>query len=145
VTRSAPITLGRMHVLYVSLVVLVVLPVVVLFAFSNQLYSAWCKQFEMPEYEKRFGFTMGPIPVTDPDGGTRECMGLTWVDAQGPLGRAGIRAGDFPRMYHGFGDFCGPLSHLAEGYAVQLEVINVEDLGKRENYRRTITVIPASQ
>lgn len=143
--RSSPITLGKMQVLYVSLVVLVVLPVVVLFAFSNLFYSAWCKQFEIPEYEKRFGFTMGAIPVTDPDGRTRESIGLTWVDGQGPLGRAGLRAGDFPRMYHGFGDFCGPLSRLAEGNPVQLEVINVEDLGKRENHRRTTTVTPARQ
>jgi hypothetical protein len=113
---------------------------VTVLAFSNHLYSAWCRQFEIPEYEKQLGFSMGPIAVQDPDGQTRERIGLTWVDSRGPLGRAGIRAGDFPRMYHGFGDFCGPLSRLTKGEPVQIEVINVADLGKKEGYRRLVTV-----
>ena len=43
-------------------------------------------------------------------------------------------------MYHGFGDLCGPLSRLVKGESVQIEVINVADLGKYQGYRRLVTV-----
>ena len=43
-------------------------------------------------------------------------------------------------MYHGFGDLCGPLSSLVRGESVQLDVINVADLGKDDGYRRLVTV-----
>ena len=138
------VTLPRTHVLYVSLVVLIVLPAIVGIVFSNAIGNAWCRQFEIPEYEKQLGFRMGPITVAAPEGGSYEHTGLKWVDPTGPLGRAGIRSADFPRMYHGIGDFCGDLSRVASGQTAQIEVINVEDLGRGRGHRR-VTVTAGGQ
>ena len=134
------ITLPRATILYLALLLLVVLPAISMLVFSNVLVDAWCKQFDIPEYEKSLGFRMGSIPIADRDGGTRTATGLTWVDPQGPLGRAGLRAGDVPRIQHGIGDFCGELSLVAKGQPVEIEVVNVADVGKGEDRRRRVTI-----
>ena len=139
--KNAPITLSRTSALYVALILLVVLPVLGMFAFSDVIDNAWCEQFEIPDYEELLGFKMGPIPV--PDG--KQAKGLTWVDPAGPLGKAGIRAGDFPRIHHGMSDFCGDLASVADRRPVQIEVVNVADLGKGAGSRRLLTIIGPRQ
>jgi hypothetical protein len=134
-----PITLSRTQALYVSLVLLVVIPAVVVVAFQPSLENVWCQRFELPKYEKALGFTFGPIAITG-DSGDRESLGIAWVDPSGAFSRSGMRAGDFPRMQHGIRDFCAALSWVTQGQAVPLEVINVVDVAKGSAGRRIVTV-----
>jgi hypothetical protein len=140
VTKLNLITLPKATILYVTLLLLVVLPAISIVVFSNVLVDAWCKQFEIPQYEKALGFRMGSVPIADRNGSTRTATGLTWVNSEGPLGRAGLRSGDIPRTQHGIGDFCGDLSLAAKGEPVDIEVINVADLAKGDGYRRRVTI-----
>jgi hypothetical protein len=134
------ITLSGTQLLYVALSLLVVIPVVVAFAFQPVLQNVWCQQFEMAGYEKELGFKLGPISYTTQSGAQRESIGITWVDPSGSLGRSGIRAGDFPHMHHGIVDLCTNLSMVTRGYAVSLDVINAADVARGETARRMVTV-----
>ncbi len=136
---NGPITLSRTQALYVSLVVLVVIPAVVVVAFQPSLENVWCQRFELPKYEKALGFTFAPIAITD-SAGKRGSLGIAWVDPGGSFGRSGMRSGDFPRMQHGIRDFCAALSWVTQGQAVPLEVINVADVAKGHAGRRIVTV-----
>ena len=139
--KNEPITLSKASAHYVALILLVVLPVLGTLAFSDVIDNAWCEQFEIPDYEEILGFKMGLIPVP----GGKQAKGLTWVDPAGPLGKAGIRAGDFPRIHHGMSDFCADLASVADRRPVQIEVINVADLGKGPSNHRLVTVIGPRQ
>jgi hypothetical protein len=137
---NRPISLSGTQALYIALVLLVVLPTVVALAFQPVLENLWCQQLEIPRYEAALGFKLGRIPIVDQTGSARQSVGIAWVDPSGPMGRSGIRAGDFPRMQHGFQDFCAQLAWVTEGQAVEIEVVNVADLGKGNAGRRIVTV-----
>jgi hypothetical protein len=134
------ITLPKTSVLYVSLFVLVVILVIVLLSFQPTLQNAWCRQFEIPEYEKTFGFRLGAIALPDGTGATREATGVAWVDPVGAFARAGVRTGDIPHMHHGMQDLCWTLSRAAKGYTVQLEVVNVADVREGQSGRRRVVL-----
>ena len=140
------ITLQKAHFLYLALVVLVVLPVVLAIVFSPVLGNYWCKQFDVPEYERTFGFKLGTFELPDREGGTYSATGIATVNSAGAFARAGIRPGDLPRMHHGWASFCGSLAAAADGYESTLDVINVDDLrAGRRDARREVTLRPATQ
>jgi hypothetical protein len=125
--KSELITLPKTSFLYIFLILFVVLPVTSLFVFSNSLAAVFCRQFELPEYEEQLGFRVGELEVRNGRWAGQTALGITWVDPNGPLGRAGLRAGDVPRMYHGVADFCGTLSEVADGRPTKIKVVNVLD------------------
>jgi hypothetical protein len=127
------ITLSKTHFLYILLVLFVVLPTILLLSIGNILPALWCHHFELPEYEEQLGFKMGEIPWPEGDG-TSSAWGITWVDPDGPLGQAGIRAGDVPHSHHG-GEFCFDMKSVAKGRPMQVEVMNVLEKG-RPTWRR---------
>jgi hypothetical protein len=94
--RHGPLTLSRAQFLYIAVILFVVLPGIMGVAFSDVLYSAWCRQVEMPKYEKLLGFRMGSVQVQRPGAENYSVDAITWVRPDGPFARAGIRAGDVP-------------------------------------------------
>lgn len=134
------ITLQKAHFLYLAVVLLVVLPIVLGIVCSPVLGNYWCKQFDIPEYERTFGFTMGSFELPDHAGGTYSAAGITTVEASGAFAKAGLRPGDIPRMHHGWASFCGSLQAAAEGYRATLDVINVTDLRAGRDARREVTL-----
>jgi hypothetical protein len=83
-----------------------------------QIYNVKCSLFDMPEYEKTFGFRLGAVGA---EGGGR-VTGVTWVQAGGAFDRAGVRAGDIPRMHHGIGEVCGELAAALLGREASLRL-----------------------
>ena len=134
------ITLPKTPFIYVFLVLFVVLPTILLLVFGNALPGLWCQHFELPEYEKQLGFTTGDILPPSAGTGSYTPWGFTWVDPEGPLGRAGVRAGDVPRMHHGVGDFCRGISWVAEGRPIQFKVMNVLEDAEGPRPWRSVTV-----
>src|SRR5258706_13038508 len=125
VKRSKLIVLSNTQFLYIALVCFVILPVLALIVLSPAFPSVWCQHFDMPEYERAFGFKLGELQAPRPEGDTYTVLGVAAVDPLGALDRSGVRVGDVPRMYHGLGDFCGDLAAPLEGRAVELRVYNV--------------------
>ena len=134
--KNGPITLSKTPTAHVALV-FVVIAVVGMLAFSNAIENGWCQRYEIPEYERLLGFRMGAINVPE----ANETLGLVWVDPSGPLGKAGIRAGDVPRMHHGLAEFCGELARVADRRPVEIEVMNVGDVSNGARRHRVVTVI----
>jgi hypothetical protein len=134
------ITLSKTHFLYVALVFLVALPVIVFIVVSPGFGGVWCRQFDMPDYEARFGFKLGSFEVSNPHGDTYSVTGIARVDPSGAFGRAGVRTGDVPRMYHGLGDFCSDLAVASRGDVVDLELVNVMDLRAGKSDRRRVAL-----
>jgi hypothetical protein len=88
------------------------------------IYNLKCERFDMPAYEKTFGFTLGGI---DTPGGTDKVLGIAAVVPNGIFARSGLRPGDVPRMHHGVSELCGDLSAALSGRAVELRVYNPDD------------------
>jgi hypothetical protein len=144
--RYGPLTLSRAQFLYIAIILFVVLPGIMGVAFSGVLYSAWCRQVEMPKYEKLLGFRMGLVRVQRAGAESYSVDAITWVRPDGSFARAGIRAGDVPHMHHGFGDLCGDLASVAESGHAELEVANVEGMRNPQASRRRVTVeLPSSE
>ena len=64
---------------FVSLAVLGVATAIVLL-YPATFYSFTCEQFDLPEYEKAYGFTFSEVPILRPDGSTRYVAGISAVD-----------------------------------------------------------------
>jgi hypothetical protein len=93
------ITLSKTRFLYLSLALLIIVGLVVLVV-SPASGGLWCRQFEMPAYEKRFGFKLGSLEVHDSQRSTYSAIGIVWVAPEGVFARAGVKAGDVrkPRL-----------------------------------------------
>jgi hypothetical protein len=114
--------------------------VIVVIAVSPGFGGMWCRQFEMPDYEARFGFKLGSFEVRNPSGDTYSVTGIALVAPSGAFERAGVRAGDVPRMHHGLGDFCSDLAVASRGDVVDLQLVNVMGLRAGKSDRRRVTL-----
>ena len=108
--------------------------------YPGGFYSFSCGQFDIPEYEKAYGFAFSEVPVMRPDGSTRMDGGISAVDPKGAFARSGIRAGDIPRMHHGLSDFCADIAYAEEGGKLPLEVFNVYDDRAGKEPRREVVL-----
>jgi hypothetical protein len=88
-----------------------------------------CAQFDMPQYERLFGFELGSIQLRDDQGGSYSVRAVRSVTPGGVFARSGIRPGDKPRTHHGLGDFCGDLHAALDGHEVHLRVRNLDEEG----------------
>ena len=128
---SSAITFGRMKRVYVISVVAltaVVVAVSISLLYPVALPSFMCYQFDLPEYEKTYGFTFSEVlSEAMPNGRTRSVFGISAVEPNGAFARSGVRVGDVPSMYHGVQDFCGDIAWAEESDRVWMRVINVYD------------------
>jgi hypothetical protein len=139
VTRNTagPLTLGRMGFLYTAVVLLVVLPVICALAFFPVVENYWCAWFEIPQYEQKFGFKWGSLESADAN---HTVYGITSVQPDGAFAKAGIRAGDVPRMQHGVSSVCAALAAASQGHEASLSVLNVNDWRAGRSERREIPI-----
>ena len=122
----------------VTTVILAVLGLVcgLVIFFPYGIYNFKCAQFDMPEYEKIFGFELGQVEATDGQRGSYAISAIKAVTSGGVFARSGIRPGDYPRMHHGLVDFCGDLHAATEGRTVDLRVRNLLDArGAHDGWR----------
>jgi len=138
VSTNEPITLGKTHLAYILLTLLVVLPGIMFLVFSNAIAGLWCERFELPKYEKALGFKMERRAWGAT--GNYHALAISWVGPGGTLGQAGFRPGDVPRTYHGVGDLCSALSSASAGAPVQLEVTNLDDQPSGQRVWRVVTI-----
>jgi hypothetical protein len=115
-----PITLSLRNMLFVGIVVLLVVPIVLGFAFFDSLYAVYLSRFVAPGLESALGFKGGHAIVRGRDQ-SYESYVLARVSPNGILGRAGVHAGDVPcRFVHGIeSGFLGRL-HQSRGERIEL-------------------------
>jgi len=135
----ALLTLSRTHFFYVALICLIVLPALSAIVFSPILGILWCDHFEIPEYERSFGFRMETFQVPSSDGGTYPVRGIGLVEPGGLFEMSGVRAGDIPRQHHGT-ELCGVLSAASKGFSGRIDMVNVDDLRSGQYNRREVTI-----
>jgi hypothetical protein len=93
-----------------------------LFVFSPQVYNLTCSHFEMPEYEKQFGFRLGRIRVLSERGTPYDITAIAEVQPGGVLARAGVRPGDVPKVHHGIAEMCDALGAASQGSTGRLRL-----------------------
>src|SRR6266851_5718921 len=76
------ITLRKTHFLYTSLV-LGVLLIILAIVLSPGAHAYWCQHFDMPDYERQFGFKLGSFELPDQRGGAYTVTGVASVDPDG--------------------------------------------------------------
>lgn len=140
VTRLALVTLPRTRLLVIFAMLMFVLPLVVGIVFLPVLSNAWCQQFELPKYEREFGFRMARFEVPSKGGGTHSVDAIGFLERGGVFATAGLRVGDAPRIYHGFADFCGDLARASDGLESTLDVMNIYDAARGNRGRRLVTL-----
>ena len=113
--RPQLLTLSKLQVLYLALLLLFVLPAVVLLGLGPSVGNIWCREIEMPSYEKTFGFRLGSL------GDGHGPAAIISVVPGGIFATAGIQPGDRPRVYHGVADFCAELDAASQGREVALD------------------------
>lgn len=93
-----PISLSKSTIMVVGIFVLVILPIVLGFAFFQPIYTFYLRAVAAPKLEKDLGFRGGYVNL----GNGHQLYTLVSVDPGGVLGRAGAKAGDVPcRFVHG--------------------------------------------
>ena len=135
------ITLGRTRRTYViTLVALAVLvgAAATILVYPATFYSFTCGQFDIPEYEKAYGFTFSKLAATRPDGSVALVSGISAVDPEGAFARSGIRPGDIPETYHGLQDFCADIAWAMESDKSSVRVFNVYDEKAGKEPRREV-------
>jgi hypothetical protein len=107
--------------------------------FHRDLYHQWCVGYYIPSVHARFGFRAERITV--PHVHSYQPLAILEVVPDGPLSRAGFRAGDIPVDHHG-GEtaFCGALQRAEEGRASDVRVINASDWHHGWTARRDLTI-----
>jgi len=141
-----PLKLSRSQQLYVFITVLVVLPLVVGFAYQQELYALYLIHLCGPELQREFGFTAGDVKVMNEGGEPREEFGITAVVPGGLLARAGFKAGDIPTGYkHGFANgFYQDLVWVRKGQPMVITVVASEDYLKGSAAWREISLQPGA-
>ena len=118
----------RVYLISVVALTAVVVAVSIALLYPVALPSFLCYQFDLPEYEKTYGFTFSEVlNEIMPNGRSRSVFGISALDPNGAFARSGVRVGDVPRMYHGVQDFCGDIAWAEESDRVWIQVTNVYD------------------
>src|SRR5215210_8459714 len=74
-------------------------------------------EFEIPHYEREYGFRGGWLDVPTTQGPPRQAFGIVSVEPAGRLAHYGFRRGDIPVAHHGDGLawFCEALERVRTG------------------------------
>jgi len=133
-----PITLSPRSMAFAGIVVLLVVPIVLGFAFFDRLYAVYLSRFVAPGLESALGFKGGYAAVQWRDQ-SYESYVLARVSPTGILGRAGVQAGDVPcRFVHGIeSGFLGRLHH-SRGERIELVFCRPPDWSEK----RVTIVVP---
>lgn len=102
-------------------------------------YTEYRTATDGPILQRCFGLVAAEVPAP-PDGPVERVFAITWVNADGALAKAGVRAGDLPVGYHhGFAiGFYQDLGIALEGGDVTFSVMAMADLGKGTRAWRSI-------
>jgi S1-C subfamily serine protease len=135
-TRLGAITLGYRQWTLVAIIALLVLPIVLILTFLPQIHTAYVRQFVLPGWEARFGFSHGTTKLQFGKA-EYEVFAIAEVSPAGVFERAGIVPGDVPVGYqHGFeAGFYSELAQLESGHSIKLDVINAHT-----GVRKTVAV-----
>ena len=120
------------------------LVVVVILALADPytLQGWYFRYFLSPELEQEFGFTVEERVLTEPGVRTGRYLVLASVAAEGPLAKAGGRAGDVPlNCHHGctYG-FYSALLAGRDGAVVRLRLLNAAEFQKEAPTLREVVV-----
>src|SRR5687767_10879231 len=139
-----PVTLSKSQQLYVFITVLVVLPLLVGFAFQKELYALYLIRVLGPGLQREFGFTAGDVQIVTEAGEQLDVFGITSLVPGGSLARAGFRSGDIPTGYkHGFANgFYQDLIRVQRGEPAVIKVMAAKDFSKGPQAWREVTVEP---
>jgi hypothetical protein len=125
----------RFLILVTGLASLVLVVAIVLWPWP---YDYFVEHFVLPQYEAEFGFRGGRVAVKDSDGDFT-VYGFVAVTPDGPLGRAGAKAGDIPVEYHGgMRAFYGALQRARLGEEDRFDVLAREEWPERSKRREII-------
>lgn len=136
-----PITLGKSRWIYLSVILLFVLPVVLCFAFFNQIYAAYLHEFVAPELEKEFGYIAGTDTLVE-DKESFEVFLIEYIKPGGILAKAGFQSGDIPVGHkHGFeSGFILDLLASRKGELIKMKVVNINAARQGNSQWRDITL-----
>jgi len=127
-----PLTLSSRNLWFVGIVVLLVVPIVLGFAFFDGLYAFYLSRFVALDLESSLGFKGGYAIVQGRDR-SYETYVLTRVIPNGVLGRAGVRAGDVPcRFVHGIEAGFLRRLHESRGQRIALTFCTPPDWTEKE-------------
>jgi hypothetical protein len=121
-----PITLGKSQWIYIFVIFVIVLPIILCFAFFNQIYASYLHEFVRPKLEEEFGFKSGTESLIDGKEKS-EVFLIKFVEPEGILANAGFQSGDIPVGYkHGFeSGFYLDLMASRKSEAISMQVLNI--------------------
>lgn len=123
-TAMRLMTLPRTKFLYLAVIFVALAAVVAVIVLTpNEI----CLRFEMPRYERAFGFKLGEMEAPGAGASSDRVLAVTTVEPNGVFARSGVRPGDVPRGHHGIAEFCGDLDAALGGRAVDLRLNNLVD------------------
>lgn len=136
-----PITLGKSQWIYIFVIFIIVLPIILFFAFFNQIYAAYLHEFVAPKLEKEFGFSGGTEIMLE-EKESYEVFLIKWVKPRSILADAGFQSGDIPVGYkHGFeSGFYLDLLACQRGEEISMNVVNINVASKGERQWRNLTL-----
>ena len=109
-------------------------------ACGARVENMWCKQVDLPAHEKQFGFRFDQAPVHTANGSQSQAWAFVAVDPGGILARAGVVAGDVPRLAGGISEICSVFDAAARGSSVTLDLANIGEYEAGRYRRRRVTI-----
>ncbi len=144
-TRQRLLILGQVHLAYVALFVLVLVPLAVWLVAGDRLYSEYVLEVKAPVLRQRFGFETERVRIGSLSGGY-EVEAISRVTPGGIFEKAGFRAGDVPTGYvdTGRAAFYYQLQAVGDGVEVTVRVTTVPALQEGSAKERRIRIGPSS-
>ena len=135
---AQPIQLGPRHLVVVSSGVVTILLVMAI-CIAPELHAMCVREVALPPMEQRYGFTLGRMMIAGD-----ERYAFVSVQPDGPLAKMGVRAGDSPFQWHGYGtsSLYYALVSAERGESAEFEVINADEWSGGPPVLRTIRVAP---